>query len=211
MKLCFAATSVAALAATFILSAYAWQAGGQDSKPKNANAAMPPPVKAGPEHAALKELVGEWNATFSMAPMTPGTPGTPGAPGGSPMVSTATAKNTFAMNDLWLVQDYTMPDFMGSPFTGHGVLGYDTDRKQYCGFWVDSMTTSAEPMWGSFDAKTHTLTMQQKGKDPMTGKEMTVKMLTHIVDKDNHWFEALAVGPDGKEMQSFKIEYKRKK
>jgi hypothetical protein len=193
-------TAVAAISATLALSAFALQNKEQDKgKPADAGAMMPMP-KAGPEHAILKDLAGEWDCTVTMPAMTPG---------GKPDVSKGSEKCVLAMNDLWLVSDYT-GTFMGGPFSGHGVTGYDTDKKKYVGFWVDTMTTAAEPMSGTYDAASKTLNMSMKAKD-QTGKDTTMKMVTHFVDKDSHWFEIVGAGPDGKDMQMFKIEYKRKK
>ena len=179
------------LAATFAFSAFALQ-GAQE--PQDAAMAIPQP-KPGPEHAILRELGGEWDVKTSMTGMEP---------------ESGTQKNVLAMNDLWLLQDYT-GKFMGAPFSGHGVLGYDADKKQYCGLWVDSLTTAADPIAGSYDAKTRTLTMEQTVKDPMSGQEFTMKMSTHFVDKDSYWFELTMPGPDGSPMQMLKNEYKRKK
>jgi uncharacterized protein DUF1579 len=198
MKLCIAATSVAALAATFVLSAYAWQAGGQDSKPKNATAPMHPEPKPGPEHALLAKMAGSWEATVKEASMDPKTP---------PTTSKGTEVDRM-VGGLWLVSDFNS-EMGGKSFSGHGVLGYDTDKKKYVSVWVDTMSTSAAMGEGSYDAATNKLTMMSKTK--MEGQEVTMREVTEFKDADNLLFHLYMPGADGKEMEFLTIEYKRKK
>jgi hypothetical protein len=153
-----------------------------------------PQVEAGPEHEVLSQWVGTWDAKVLVM--------------GMESKGTYTAK--LGMNDLWLVEDYE-GEMMGAQFTGHGLLGYDPDKKEYLSVWVDSMTTTLEPSRGTYDKEKKELTMQAKGTNPMTGAEMTMKSVMHIADRDHMTFTMVMPGPDGKDAPTFTIEYTRKK
>ena len=149
---------------------------------------MPQP-KPGKEHAALKPMVGEWDAKVNMMGST----------------SEGTMVNGMEMGGLWLVSRYE-GEMMGDAFTGLGLMTYDSAAKQYVGLWVDSMTTSLEPSRGSYDAATKAFTMVQDGVNPMTGEKVEMTQVTRIVDENKHVFE-MSMG--GQQMMS--IEYTRKK
>ena len=83
---------------------------------KKAEAAGTP----GAAHKALEPLVGNWTAEVKSW-MTPGAP---------PTVSQATAKSTWVMNGRFVQQEFT-GDFMGKPFRGVGLTGYDNTKKKY--------------------------------------------------------------------------------
>ncbi|HZO86608.1 MAG TPA: DUF1579 family protein, partial [Verrucomicrobiae bacterium] len=74
----------------------------------------------GPAHKALDSLVGDWNAEVKMW-MDPAAP---------PNVTKATAKNTWIMGNRFVQQDFK-GEFMGKPFRGMGVTGYDNMKKSY--------------------------------------------------------------------------------
>lgn len=154
-----------------------------------------PVVEAGPEHAVLKAMVGEWDASIDM------------------MGENYTGKYTcrLAMNDLWLLEDYE-GDMMGQTFVGHGVTGYDPAKGKYVGIWIDSMTASLEPAAGTWDAEKRELTMLQKGPDPMTGELVTMKQVTRVAEDGRSMsFHMFMPGPDGSEMETLTIHYTRAK
>lgn len=157
-----------------------------------------PMIKPTAEHAILEQLAGEWDATMKMD-----------FPGVQPSKGTMSTK--LGMNGLWLVGDYKTDNFMGSPFTGHALTGYDPEKGKYVGTWIDSMTMALGVQEGTYDAATKTLTMESKGLDPMSGEEVTMKMVTKVQDKDHHTFEMYSPGPDGSDMLALTIEYVRKK
>jgi len=46
-------------------------------------------------------------------------------------------------------------------------------------------------------------------KDPMTGKDTKVKMVSRITDKNNRVLESYIIGDDGKEFKTMEIKYTR--
>jgi hypothetical protein len=146
-------------------------------------------------------MAGKWDATFKLGEF-------PGAP---PVTSNGSETRTLAMNGLWLLSDYQDPNYPGGTFQGHGVLGYDPDKKKYVEMWIDSSDAHMGVMEGSYDEATKTLTMLSDGHDRMTGKPTKERSITKIKDADTMSYSFRSTSEGGKEMEIFAIEYKRKK
>jgi hypothetical protein len=147
----------------------------------------------GPEHERLKKLVGEWNAEMDA--------------GGQKSQAAATYKSI--CNGMWLSSDFE-GDFGGFKFQGHGMDGYDLNKKKYVAIWVDSMQSAPLTMEGDYDEKTKTMTMTGESRGP-GGTPQKVKTTTETKDDDHFTFKMYMVDGDGKEQHVFTIEYSRKK
>src|SRR5688572_488113 len=114
MKKIMGSVAAVVLAAGVVLAARSQQEGGMPQAPK--------PLK---EHDWLKNFEGTWefSATFTMAP---------GAP---PMKSKGMQVDRMGAGGLWLIID-SMEDKKDAPFHGHGMVGYDPEKKKYIGIWV---------------------------------------------------------------------------
>src|SRR5262245_9339444 len=90
-------------------------------KPQGQGSGAPPmsAPQPGPEHQMLARDAGVWEATVESW-MEPGKP---------PAVSKGVETNTM-MSGMWLLTEFKA-DFMGSPFQGHGVTGYDPIKKKF--------------------------------------------------------------------------------
>lgn len=156
----------------------------------SAGQTQPPTPKAGPEHAILKKMEGNWDTTMKMM--------------GQESKGTATYK--MDLGGLWLASTFE-GDMMGQKFSGRGYDTYDAGKKKYVGVWFDSMSTSPMMMEGTYDAAKKTMTMvgEAPGED---GKMAKHKMTTTMPD-DNTMNFAMYMG-DGKDPM-FTIVYKRKK
>jgi uncharacterized protein DUF1579 len=163
-----------------------------------ASAQAPAPPKAGPEHEVLKGDVGTWDATVESF--------MPGAP--APMTSKGTETNTL-MGGLWLVTEFKA-DMMGTPFQGHGVTGYDPNKKKYVGTWVDTMSSGLGISEATWDAAAKTMTGTFEGPD-MSGQVQKMKSVVTYKDPDTRVFTMSGPGPDGKDVKYMTITYKRRK
>jgi hypothetical protein len=161
-------------------------------------AQAPTPPKAGPEHEILKSDVGSWEAIVESF--------MPGAP--APITSKGTETNQL-MGGLWLVTDFK-GEMMGSPFQGHGVMGYDATKKKYVGTWVDTMSSGLGVSESTWDAATKTLTGTIEAPDP-AGQLQKMKSVVTYKDPDTRVFTLSGAGPDGKDVKFMTITYKRKK
>ena len=136
MKYCTHYTGAAVLAAgTLIASLVLAQDKSAPPKPdpqmqelmKKAEAAGTP----GAAHQALEPLVGNWTAEVKCWM----------APDGPPTVTKATAKATRILNGRFVQEEFN-GEFMGRPFHGMSLLGYDNLKEKYTSVWLDDMHTS---------------------------------------------------------------------
>ncbi len=155
------------------------------------------PPKPGKEHELLKEYVGEWDVVGKMF-----------MPDGKVETSKGKDSTRLACGGLWVISDF-QGEMMGAPFTGHGVFGYDSSKKEYVGTWVDSWVDYLIPFTGGkAEGKTLTYTMEQRGPD---GKVAKVRQVREAKDADHHVMTFYFPGPDGKEAPGMILEYTRKK
>jgi hypothetical protein len=154
---------------------------------------QPPMPKPGPEHEALKEMEGTWDATVAF--------------GGQESKGTMVYK--MGLGGFWLLSDF-QADLGGEKFHGKGMDGYDPAKKKYVSVWADSMSPKIMASEGTFDKDKGLLTMFSEGAGP-DGKPTKLKMVTEMKDKDNMVFTMYDAGKEGKEAVMMTITYKRKK
>jgi uncharacterized protein DUF1579 len=159
---------------------------------------MPPLPKPGPEHEVLKQDVGTWDAVVEM--LEPGKP---------PVASKGVETVSLMTGGLWTMTDFKST-IMNAPFQGHGQNGFDPSKKKYVTSWVDSMSTGITLGEYSYDAKTKTMKGWMEGPD-MTGKVMKMTQTTEWKDADTRVFSMFMPGPDGKDIPTMRITYKRRK
>ena len=141
-------------------------------------------------HALLKEYAGKWNATTSM------------------MGAESTGTETNAMiGELWCSTHY-VGDFMGTPFEGLGIIGYDPEKQKYVMSWCDSMTASMSTGEGTYDKDKKALVMEVL--DPNTKAIQT--HINEFVDDDTRIFRMLGPVPGSDApIEYMKVVYKRAK
>ncbi len=176
---CTAALAAATLTASLVLAED--KSASQKPDPqmeemmKKAEAAGTP----GAAHKALEPLVGNWAAEVKcwMAPDAP------------PAVTKATAKATWVMNGRFVQEEFN-GEFMGKPFHGMSLTGYDNIKQKYNTVWIDDMHTSLVTAEGEAETGGKVITLEGKYDCPMTGqKNMTMKQVIRIISPDRHVFE----------------------
>lgn len=158
------------------------------------------PPKPTKNHEYLKQFEGTWEANSEFSEK----------PGDPPMKSKGTETDKVAVGGLFLIIDH-QSEMMGMPFSGHGIMGYDTLKKKYVGSWVDSMSTAIWSSEGTVDDAGKVFTSVMEGPNPMTGKMMKMKYVSEITGKDTKKMTFYMEGADGKEHSTGKIEFTRKK
>jgi hypothetical protein len=149
--------------------------------------------RPGPEHEQLKEMVGDWDAVMDM--------------GGQKSQARATYKAI--CGGMWIASDFE-GDLGGLKFQGHGLDGYDQQKKKYVGIWVDSMSSAPLHMEGDYDRAKKTLVMTGESRGP-DGQPQKFRGTTETKDKDHFTFKMHMVQPGGEEQLAFTIEYTRRK
>lgn len=153
----------------------------------------------GPAHKALDSLVGDWNAEVKMW-MDPAAP---------PNVTKATAKNTWIMGNRFVQQDFK-GEFMGKPFRGMGVTGYDNMKKSYSNVWIDDMSTGMFNAEGKSQDGGKVITFEGTYACPETGElNKPSKQVYRILSRDKHVFE-MHDPSKGANTKTMEITYTRK-
>src|SRR5262245_60194885 len=183
MKKTIATVLIVSLAAGVVLAAR----GRQEGRPH-----LPRPSK---EHEWLKNLEGTWEFTASFY----------GGP--APMESKGVQVDRVGCGGLWLIID-ARENKEVSPFHGHGMLGYDAQKKKYIFTWVDDHSATFQRAEGTVDEAGKVMTMEMEATGP-DGKPMKVTQIWTIKDKDHKSLKFVAPGPDGKEKTVGEIEYTR--
>jgi len=206
--------AIALLALTLVSPAFAADKAAKktDKAPSSTNAPSADQAKAaqdammaemakyaapGPMHTDfMKPLVGTWKTvvTTYMGP--------------KPEVSEGTCTRSMILGDRFLESKHS-GSFAGAPFEGLELLGFDTRKSQFSSVWIDNMgTTMAVSSGGSYDPATKTLTINSSFDDPVSGKPVAYKMVTHVVDPNKHVFSMVG-NRDGKDFTEMEITYTR--
>jgi len=150
------------------------------------------------QHAKLAAFTGKWDQTQKhwMEPTAP------------PMISEAKYSSEMIMGGRYMV-DHVESEFMGTPFEGRGITGYDRAAKRFFSVWYDSFGTGLMITYGDFNDKGE-LVMEGEWSDPMSpsGKSW-VKTKATIVSSDRSKFEMWGKGPDGAKTKMMEINSTR--
>jgi hypothetical protein len=153
----------------------------------------------GDAHKQLAEMAGDWVVTGKSF-MGPGKPA---------MDFSGSAKNTMLFDGRYQMQEYEC-SFMGMPFKGLGISGYDNMTKEYVSIWIDSMSTAVMVSRGKADASGRPVYVGEF-VDGM-GRTQVMRMTEKLVDKDTYVFEAVNKSPKyPEEFKCMEMTYKRKK
>jgi hypothetical protein len=190
------ATVVATLLALPLAGAMA-QESGQTGMPEEM-ARMMELAQPGEHHEHMAKLAGNWTskATFWMEP------------GAEPTISEGTLEVTPIMGGRWMKSNLAS-EFMGQPFSGMGLDGYDNLSRKHIGIWIDSMGTMMMTFEGTCRDNGRVTTVYSEFTDPATGTEMTMKAVTTHIDDKSWKFDAYMSLPDGGEFKSMEILYTR--
>lgn len=150
-------------------------------------------------HLAMKRQVGTWDAVVKAQ----------GAPGQPPMVSKGVEVNTLVPGGLWLTSEFKS-DFMGMPFEGRGIFGFDPALGKHVGTWIDSTVMALAHPMGTCKDDCRETTLTFDGPD-MTGKTVTYKNVTVEKSPDLRVMTMYVKGQDGTFKPSMEIEYTRRK
>lgn len=153
-------------------------------------------IKGADELDVLKQDLGTWEAE-----MTVWMPGQD-----EPVKMTGTETNT--MLGSFLVSVFKA-DFFGQEFEGRGQFGYDAQKKEYIGTWIDSMEPNMSFMRGQWDAEKKAMTFLTKGFNSQMGRETEGKNV--VVYKENERLMTMFMkSEDGDWTKSMEIKYTKK-
>jgi len=123
------------------------------------------PPAPGPEHEVLKKLAGTWDAALEMV-FGPG----------SPPVTLSGVETDTLFAGRWIHTEFKS-DMMGQPYEGHGLVGWDPEKKVYVTVWADTMLPGMLRSEGTWDKATSTMTAFTEAPGP-AGGTVRVKSVT---------------------------------
>jgi hypothetical protein len=149
-------------------------------------------------HAHLAKMAGTWkvNGKFWMEP------------GADVMETEGKAQNEMILGGRFLQSEFTGA-FMGQPFAGMGLDGYDNLLEKHVGMWVDSAGTMMMQFVGECSEAGKVLTTKSEYLDPMSGEMATSKGKITLVDDDKFTYESWSQGPDGEFFKQMELTYTR--
>jgi len=148
----------------------------------------------GANHQHLNAFVGTFHCKvkFWMDPSAPA------------QESTGRMIATWMLGERYIQQHYKS-QWMGQPFEGFGLMGYDNAEKKFFSTWMDTFTTGLFYETGSCDGSGKNFTLTGNNFDPQMGKKKWTKTTLEVVSDNKHIMRMYSKGPDGKEMMSFEM------
>jgi hypothetical protein len=153
----------------------------------------------GAAHKALEPLIGSWNAEVKnwMSPDAP------------PTVTKATAKVGWIMDGRFIQEEFK-GEFMGKPFRGLSLTGFDNTKQKYSNVWIDDMHTAMYTSAGEAKEGGKVITLEGRYDCPVTGqKDMAMKQVIRVISKDKHILEMYDPSK-GENAKTMEITYTRK-
>lgn len=152
----------------------------------------------GPMHELLAKGVGAWKTEITSW-MDPNMP--PTTTEGSSVYESILGGRYFRTKET--------ASFMGMPFEGSSISGYDNATKKFFSVWIDNMGTGVLMTEGTYDEETMTFIFTGSGVGP-TG-EYKVREIIKLIDDDNSMFEMYMEEVGKPEMKMMEIKSTRVK
>ncbi len=152
----------------------------------------------GEQHAFLGMTIGTFDAELDIY-MAPGAP---------PESASGTMVNSWIMDGRYVRGDYD-GEFMGRPFQGISMSGFDNATQTFQGTWMDTMSTGMMPTSAGVRDGSK-ITFERTMYDPMMEQWVDQREVLTIESQDFHKLEMFNV-TDGEEMKTMEIRYRRKK
>ena len=157
-------------------------------------------MQPGEAHRKLDALTGTFKAKTTMW-MSADAPA---------QISEGTSETKWILDGRFVQQTFKS-EFMGRPFEGMGITGYDNVAKEYNSIWLDSMATGIMKGTAQYDGATQTFAEAGTFSCPLTNKkDFKYKSVIKIVDADHYTYEMWhADMKTGKNYKAMDITYSR--
>jgi hypothetical protein len=152
------------------------------------------------EHEWLQKFVGEWESESEMT-----------AESGQTGVKCKGTMTSRTLGGYWIISD-VKSEMMGFTVNAVQTIGYDTEKKQYVGTWVDSMFNHLWKYTGTVDESGKKLTLEAEGPNFMTpGKTAKFRDAYEFKSDDHIVTTSSMQGDDGKWVTFMTGNVRRKK
>jgi hypothetical protein len=147
----------------------------------------------GAPHQHLATMAGKWTTTQTMYVE------------GLPQTSTGTYEGEVVLGGRYVLGRFK-GSYMGQPFEGLSLDGFDNGKQEFFSIWLDTMGTGYYLTHGTASADGKTVS--HKGTMTLGPLEMPTRAETVFVDQDTVTF-AMWQSMGGPEMKSMEMTYKR--
>lgn len=156
-------------------------------------------VEPGPLHRRLAPLVGDWKLTLRWR----------AAPEQEWRESAGRAARAWILGGRYL-EERVSSEWMGQPFEGRGLLGYDALREEYTSVWMDDRSTWPRIGSGPAGADPRVLTTSGTVGDPVSGDRAAwFRSVLRITSDDEHVHELWSKDASGTEFKALEMLYVR--
>lgn len=156
-------------------------------------------MSTGAAHEQLKQFVGDWKAEARMWM----------SPDSEPELQQGMFHRQLVMDGRYVEGTYEAM-WLGKPFKGRELLGYDNWAKKYTSIWFDNSATWPYFETGTCDAAGRLFTLTSENRDCCTGELVKTKSVITIVNPDQIHSDMFKV-VDGKEIRLMEITCTRVK
>lgn len=153
--------------------------------------------KPGEKHTEMAETAGVWTAEVKSWMGE-----------GEPIITKGFADRSMIL-DGRVMQENFYGEFMGKPFAGVGLTGYDNVTGKYWSTWTDSMSTSMMVMQGEWNDEKGAIVWKGEMTNPMTGGKTPVKSMSRRGEGTETFEMWEPRGPEGEMVKSMEITYTR--
>lgn len=154
----------------------------------------------GEHHKHLEYFIGKWKTTMKAWA---------GGPDQPPMESHGTSEVGWILGKRFVEENYR-GDFMGMPYEGRGMTGYDNFRKCYTSTWASNLATYIQHMSGHRNADGTRWVYFGEMDEPGVTIGRMLKFVRRIEGPDKFVFQIFD-SRDGDEIMPIEITYERVK
>jgi len=120
--------------------------------------------------------------------------------------ATFSGTSTMIMGGRYLFMKAT-GDFMGMPFEGQGVMGFDKEKKKFISTWIDNFSTMLLVAVGDGDLEKQQIVTVAEMIDPSTGNPTKMKMVYTIKSDTEYTLEMSIALPNGDWLNNMNMSY----
>ena len=132
------------------------------------------------------------------------------APGAAPDESSAWANTDWEVEGRFMIQRIE-GRWLGSPFKGIAILGYDNATEEFTAVWMDNLGSNMMFSRGKAYESCETITMRGQHLDIITGETVQATTLLQMPDRKGETkLEMFRTGPDGADFKFLEVASTRK-
>lgn len=156
--------------------------------------------RPGVEHQILRRLEGKWKVRGLIRI----------SPESNPEMISGTAKLNWIHGRRFLIQEFDCPQ-LDFPYSGTGILGYDTLLNEFTGAWCDTSNTGLATWKGTFDQEQNRLVFKVQQTDLQTAKRQNATATYTFNSDATIDYKVTTTDSEGVEFSPIELQYRKQK